>query len=190
MRKAKMMSKWLTALLLGLSLSVAHAEAPVSWDELGMSEQQLLKPYAERWDSLSPAQRQRLQQGARRWQAMDGGQRAETRERFNRWRQLSPMQKQHIRERYRQFRQLPPGQQARLRERMEQYQALPPEEREQLRRRWEGMSSSERAAVAQRLNKQGAEAEREEKESPRHTERLREPHRERRTMDRQPMRLR
>ena len=46
-----MSSKLIAALLLGLTLGLAHAEPPLSWEQLGEAEQQVLKPYAERWDS-------------------------------------------------------------------------------------------------------------------------------------------
>jgi uncharacterized membrane protein YccC len=142
-----MSSKLIAALLLGLTLGLAHAAELLPWEQLGETEQQVLKPYAGRWESFSPEQQQRLQQGARRWQAMNSEERAAVGERCERWQQMPDEQKQRIRERYSEYQSLPPAQQQRIREQMEAFRQMPAEQREQLLQRWQSLSEEERQAL-------------------------------------------
>ncbi|HEX9802778.1 MAG TPA: DUF3106 domain-containing protein [Gammaproteobacteria bacterium] len=151
-----MSSKLIAALLLGLTLGLAHAAEPLPWEQLGEAEQQVLEPYAGRWESFSPEQQQRLQQGARRWQAMDSEERAAVRERFERWQQMPAEQKQRIRERYSEYQGLPPAQQQRIREQMEAFRRMPAEQREQLLQRWQSLSEEERQALRAQLRAEAA----------------------------------
>lgn len=151
-----MSRKLIAALLLGLTLGLAQAQEPLSWEQLGEAEQQVLKPYAERWDSFSPEQRQRLQKGARRWQGMDSEERTVARQRFERWQQMPAEQQQHIRERFQDYQALPPAQQQRIRQRMEAFRDMPEAQREELLQRWESMSVEEREAVREQMRTEGS----------------------------------
>ena len=147
MRNKMMSSKLIAALLLGLTLGLAHAQEPLSWEQLDEAEQQVLKPYAERWETFSPEQQQRLQKGARRWQQMDSEERTAVRQRFERWQQMPAEQKQRIRERFKEYQALPPAQQQRIRQQMEAFRNMPEAQREELLQRWRSMSAEEREAV-------------------------------------------
>ncbi len=149
-----MSSKLIAALLLGLTLGLAHAQEPLSWEQLDETEQQVLKPYAERWESFSPEQQQRLQKGARRWQQMDSEERAAVRQRFERWQQMPAEQKQRIRERFKEYQALPPAQQKRIRQQMEAFRNMPEAQREELLQRWRSMSVEEREAVRAQMRDQ------------------------------------
>lgn len=162
-------SKLIGALLLGLSLGLAHAQESLPWEQLGEAEQQVLKPYAERWESFSPDQQQRLQKGARRWQQMDSAERASVRQRFQRWQQMPDEQKQRIRERFQEYQTLPPAQQQRIRQQMEAFSHMPEAQREELLQRWESMSVEERKAVRGQMHTEGGQ------QPPRETPTDREP---------------
>ncbi len=149
-----MSRKLIAAMLLGLTLGLAQAQEPLSWEQLGETEQAVLKPYAERWDSFSPEQQQRLQKGARRWLRMDSEERAAVRQRFERWQQMPTEQQQRIRERFQDYQALPPMQQQRIRQQMEAFRNMPEAQREELLQRWQSMSAEEREAVREQMRAQ------------------------------------
>ncbi len=129
----------------------AKQQAPLGWNELQPSQQQLLEPYAKDWDSLPPGRQQALAQGTRRWLSMDPSARAEARERFQKWQKLPEERRQLIRRRWERFQQLDPEAKALVRENFNAYMRLPPGKRHMLRERWLAASPEQRARMLQRM---------------------------------------
>jgi hypothetical protein len=133
------------------SATPAKQQAPLGWNELQASQQELLQTYAKDWDSLPPGRQQALARGARRWLSMDPTARAEARDRFQKWQKLPDDRRQLIRKRWERFQQLDPEAKALVRENFNAYMRLPPGKRHMLRERWLAATPEQRLRMLERM---------------------------------------
>ena len=146
MIKVNVISKIFTSLLLGLFLSVSHAQSPLGWGQLTVDEQQVLASYKNDWQQMSVEDQLRLQKVARNWQQMTPAQKKVMQQHSEQWKKMPEATKLQIRARYQQFEKLSPEKKQKIIQRMNKFQALPKQEREALRHRWQQQIQQQRKA--------------------------------------------
>lgn len=137
MIKMNLIIKIFASLLLGLFLSVSHAQSPLAWEQLTTEEQQILTPYKNDWQQMNVADQYRLKKTAHTWKNMSAEQRAVMQQRAEQWHKMPEATKQKLRARYQQFETMSAEQKQAMIQRMNNFQSLPAQEREALRHRWQ-----------------------------------------------------
>lgn len=115
------MKHWFTALslclILGLGLVMpSTSQAATAWQDLSVSEQQILAKHRKHWAELPESRRQGLRQRAARIEAM------------------SPEQRQRLEKRREEYKRLPADERRALKQKWEN---MPPEERRAAKERWQ-----------------------------------------------------